>query len=78
MANSRWSKKNREDGTPEPATPALLKPGNFELGSPASRAAARAMAESRKEDHFIQIVYVSPDGTKTNGPRLTVRGVHRK
>ncbi len=48
------------------------KPGDYELGSVQSRAAARALMQDKQnnDDDTIQIVYVSPDGTKENGPLL--------
>ncbi len=45
------------------------KPGDYPLGSLESRAAARALVDSEKEEEMvIQIVFVSPDGTTENGP----------
>ena len=50
-----------------------LKPGDYRLGSLESRAAARAMVDSEKvEEMVIQIVFVSPDGTRENGPQYRI------
>lgn len=52
---------------------AEVKPGDFPLGSVESRAAARALAErKRKTKRIIQIRFVSPDGTATDGPRVVL------
>ena len=55
---------------------AYLSEAAMKRGSLKSRAAARAMAEARKEDGGVtvihQTVYVSPDGTKENGDRIIV------
>jgi hypothetical protein len=50
---------------------AEVKPGDFPLCSMESRAAARAFAESKnRAKQIIQIVLVSPDGSKEDGPRI--------
>ena len=49
------------------------KPGDYPLGSLESRAAARAIVESKEEQEtVIQIVFVSPDGTRENGPQYRI------
>jgi hypothetical protein len=50
-----------------------LKPGDFPLCSVESREAARALAERKsKPKRIIQIRFVSPDGTATDGPRFVL------
>ncbi len=49
------------------------KPGDYRLGSFESRAAARAMVDSEKvEEMVIQVVFVSPDGTRVNGEQIRI------
>lgn len=49
------------------------EPGHYPLGAVKSRAAARALVQDRqKEVKVIEIVYVSPDGNRTNGPRFEI------
>ncbi len=60
------------------ATQFAPRPGDYELGSVQSRAAARAMLDTKREDEenrVIQIVFVSPDGTERLGPRLEITPV---
>jgi hypothetical protein len=46
-------------------------PGDFEIGSLESRAAARILAERiGKKETVIQVVYVGADGARENGPLL--------
>ena len=56
------------------------KPADYPLGSLESRAAARAMVDSQKvEETVIQIVYVSPDGTRVNGEQIRIPAIpHRR
>jgi hypothetical protein len=50
---------------------AEVKPGDFPLCSMESRATARALAERKnKAKRIMQIVFVSPDGSKEDGPRI--------
>lgn len=59
-------------GNPDKSTP---KPGDYSIGSLRSRAAARAMIGTMKEDRTlrgIQIINVSPDGTRTEGERIEI------
>ena len=47
------------------------RPGDYSLGSLESRAAARALIQGRdKGGTVIQVVFVSSDGTRTDGPRI--------
>jgi hypothetical protein len=48
-------------------------PADYPIGSLESRAAARALIKD-KEGKFIQIVYVSTDGTEENGPLIKIGG----
>jgi len=49
------------------------KPGDYPLGSLESRAAARAIVDSQKvEEMVIQVIFVSPDGTRENGPQYRI------
>ena len=71
MANS---KESRSEGATlnQDVAP---RPGDYPLGSLESRAAARAMIDSNKqEETVIQIVYVDTDGKggciKENGPLI--------
>ena len=53
------------------ALPAAPNPGNFPIRSTESRAAARMLAERKsKPKRVIQVVFVSPDGTREGGPRI--------
>jgi hypothetical protein len=55
------------------ATRFALKPGDYELGSAKSRAAARSLAEAkRRPAEMIQIILVSPDGQKEKGPLIEI------
>ena len=52
---------------------AEVKPGDFPLGSLESRVAARALAERKsKPKRVLQIRFLSPDGTVTDGPRVVL------
>jgi hypothetical protein len=74
MDKSNVCKENAPDRLSEAATKSILRPGDFSLGSLESRAAARAILDERGEaETVIQIVFVSPDGDKTDGPKLTPR-----
>lgn len=71
----KWNGNNgkRTDPPSETATLSAPKPGDYPLGSLESRAAARAIVDSKKrEETVIQVVFVSPDGTRENGPLLRV------
>jgi hypothetical protein len=49
--------------------------GIYALGSIESRAAARALlSDKSKEDTIIEIIFVSPHGNKTDGPKLKISG----
>ena len=50
-----------------------LNPADFPIGSLESRAVARALTQKQdKEEDFIQIVYVSPNGSRENGPLIRI------
>lgn len=50
------------------ATKNSPNPGDYPIGSLQSRAAARVLLRNKKRTEIaIQIVYVSPDGTRKNG-----------
>jgi hypothetical protein len=74
--------RKRTEDLRNPATQSAPNPGDHPLGSLKSRAAARAMAEARKEDEGVtvihQTVYVSPDGTEENGDRIIVPARSRR
>jgi hypothetical protein len=73
MAKFSESKRKRKSSVLQTATDP--HPGNFEfeIGSLESRAAARALAQDRnKEEMTIQIVLVSPDGSRNNGSLLRI------
>ena len=60
-------------GEQQPLPVAEVKPGDFPLGSLESRAAARALVERKsKPKRIIQIRFLSPDGTVTDGPRVVL------
>ncbi len=71
---NKWNGNRRKATEPltETATKSTPKPGEYPIGSVQSRAAARALMQEKenKKEQFIQIVYVSPDGTRENGPRI--------
>lgn len=74
---SKWNgtKRNRTEPFRETATESAPRPGDYPIGSLQSRAAARALMqkkEKNEEEQFIQIIYVSPDGTQHDGPRLKI------
>jgi hypothetical protein len=57
----------------QPLPGAEVKPSDFPLCSVESRAAVRALAERKsKPKRIIQIRFVSPDGTATDGPRFVL------
>jgi hypothetical protein len=71
MVKSNKYGNNKRENLQEGATKSALKPGNYPIGSAQSRATARALLEQKKsKETSIQVVYVSPDGTKTNGHLL--------
>jgi hypothetical protein len=73
MDESNGNKRKQADPISETATKSAPKPGDYPLGSLESRAVARALVQNRdKEGTVIQIVYVSPDGKKENGPKLKI------
>jgi|WetSurMetagenome_2_1015567.scaffolds.fasta_scaffold70984_3 hypothetical protein len=73
MHNSNWNRRKGTDLLTETATKPAPKPGNYPIGSVHSRAAARALVqEKEKSGCFIQIVGVSPDGTRKNGPLIQI------
>jgi hypothetical protein len=73
MNNLNGSKEKAIDGLSGAATP---NPRDLPVGSVESRAAARAIVDSRKENETpIQIVLVSPDGSQRLGPLILVPGV---
>ena len=77
MTNWRRNKGKQPAGLPDPATKSGPQPGDYPLGSLASRAAARVMMDTKKvKETVIQIVYVGPDGQggwkEKNGPVIRV------
>jgi hypothetical protein len=75
MSKFSINKKKQKSSTPKTATDP--HPGDYDLGSLKSRAAARALAERMEKDEIlIQIEYVAPDGTRTNGPLLRYPRIH--
>ena len=75
---NKWNRNKRKgaDAIDETATKSTPKPGDYPIGSVQSRAAARALVQERDKDELvIQIVYVSPDGTKKNGPLIRPNNV---
>ena len=73
----KWNRNRRKGkaALPETATQSAPKPGDYPIGSVQSRAAARVLIQKRdKEEVFIQIAYVSPDGTKKNGSLIRIGG----
>ena len=66
--------KEKEGGSlSDAATQFTLNPGNYELGSTESLAAARSLVEAKKTPRgTIQIVLVSPDSTRENGPLIEI------
>jgi len=71
MDKSRETKRKRRNRPSQTATDP--HPGDYEIGSLESRAAARAMIEGkRKKKLVIQVFLVSPDGKKRPGPRYEV------
>ena len=71
MTNLNRNNGKRTDGLADPATQSVPEPGDYPLGSLASRAAARAVIEERKvravHDGLltgIQIVEVSAEGRR--------------
>ena len=71
---NKWSRNQRKrpDSLTEAATESTPRPGDYPIRSVQSRAAARALMRRRKsEDEMaIQMVYVSPDGTRKDGPLI--------
>jgi hypothetical protein len=70
---NKWNENRRKRTVPlqETATKSAPKPADFPIGSMQSRAAARVLLQDReKMETVIQIVYVSPDGTRKNGQIL--------
>ena len=69
--------KEKEGGSlSDAATEFAFQPGDYELGSPQSRAAARSLVEAKKKPRgAIQIVLVSPDGKEENGPLIELMPV---
>ena len=71
----KWNggKGKRTENVAGIATKSLPSPADYPLASVESRAAARALVQDRdKKGEVIEIVLVSPDGTRTNGPRFAV------
>jgi hypothetical protein len=75
MYNSNWNRRKGTDPLTETATKSAPNPGNYPIGSVQSRAAARVLTQGKKkEEEFIRVVYVSPDGTKKNGHVIRIGG----
>ena len=73
MSKSKENKGKQRGSISDTATRFALKPGDYELGSPQSRAAARSLAEAKKKPReSIQIVLVSPNGEKRKGPLIKI------
>jgi len=71
MDKSSETKRKRRDRPSQTATDP--HPGDYEIGSLESRAAARAVIEGqRKEKLVIEVTFVSPDGKKRKGPRYEI------
>jgi|WetSurMetagenome_2_1015567.scaffolds.fasta_scaffold242616_1 hypothetical protein len=69
MNNLSEYRKKGIDPLREAATKSAPKPGDYPIGSLQSRAAARAfMGRRRSQETAIQVIYVSPDGARKNGP----------
>jgi hypothetical protein len=77
MTNPNRNKRKRADPLREGATQSTPKPGDFPLGSMASRAAARAMSDAKRDQKpdrltGIQIVYGAPGGPQEYGPLIKI------
>ena len=73
MDKSKEKKGKQGRSLSDTATRFALKPGDYDLGSPQSRAAARSLVEAKKKPRAaIQVVLVSPSGTRENGPVLEI------
>lgn len=71
MGNLNRNRRKRTDPLAEGATISTPKPGDYPIGSAHSRAAARMLAGRHKSKEIaIQVVYVSPDGTRKDGPLI--------
>ena len=67
MPKSLENKGKQGTSLSDTATEFALKPGNYELGSAQSRAAARSLAEAKKKPaEIIRINLFSPDGKKVD------------
>jgi hypothetical protein len=80
MSKSSANRGKQPGNLPEAATDSTAKPGNYPVGSLESRAAARALVDSEKEEEMvIQIVFGSPDRTTENGPVYRIPAIsHRQ
>ncbi len=71
MDNWNENSVKQPKGHSDPATQSAPRPGDYPLGSLESRAAARIMIDTKKrEGDVIQVVFVSPDGRRADGPRI--------
>ena len=71
MSKSKENMGKQRGSISDTATRVALRPGDYELGSMQSRAAARSLVETKKKPRgSIQIILVSPNGEKRNGPLI--------
>ena len=73
MVKSSKNKGKSKCSLSDTATRVSINPGDYELGSMQSRAAARSLAAAKKRPaRTIQIILVSPDGKQSNGPLIEI------
>lgn len=67
MDKPKGKKEKQGSSLSDTAIEFAIKPGNYDLGSLESRAAARSLAEAKKKPaEMLRVVFVSPEGKEVD------------